>query len=165
MKSQKMEMIARIHRTLATVLGGLVLILMFVIIVDVVGRFGLNKPLPGGVEVSMLLFVWVIFLPLAYVLFEGNHVRLTLLLSRLPQQGRSIAEVINAILSLLLFGLLMYAGWSQFWESFLLGETMAAPIWIPLWVGKLAVPLGCLLMVTQLCIDLVTHGGRPGGKE
>ena len=91
MKSQETQLIARIHRTLATLLGCLVLILMMVIIVDVVGRFVFNKPLPGGVEISMLLFVWVIFLPLAYVLFEGNHVRLTLFLVRLPQRGRSIA--------------------------------------------------------------------------
>ncbi len=164
MKSQKMLLIARIHRRLATILGCLILVLMLVITVDVVGRFVFNKPLPGGVEISSLLFVWVIFLPLAYVLFEGNHVRLTLLLLHFPQQGRSIAELINATFSLFFFGFLMYAGGSQFWESFRVGETMAAPIWIPLWLGKLAVPLGCFFMVVQLCIDLVTHGGQPGGK-
>ncbi len=165
MKSQKMLLIARIHRTLATILGCLILILMLVITVDVVGRFVFNSPLPGGVEISSLLFVWVIFLPLAYVLFEGNHVRLTLLLLRFPQQGRSIAELINAVLSLFFFGFLMYAGWTQFLESFRIAETMAAPIWIPLWIGKLAVPLGCFLIVAQFCIDLATRGGQSGGKE
>ena len=165
MKSQKMLLIAQIHKKFATLLGCLIIVLMLVITVDVVGRFVFNSPLPGGVEISSLLFVWVIFLPLSYVLFQGNHVRLTLLLLHFPQPGRSIAEFINAALSLLFFGFLTYGGWTQFLESFRVAETMAAPIWIPLWLGKLAVPLGCFLIVVELCMDLVIRGGKPGEKE
>lgn len=156
MKSRFVQLIANIHRTLATMVGFLVLFLMAVIMIDVVGRFVFNNPLPGGVEISSLTFSWIIFLPLAYVLFEGKHVRLTILLMRLSNRNISIAGIVNIVLSLLFFSILMFGGWLQFWESFLIGETMAAPIWIPLWIGKLAVPLGCVLIAAQLCIDLVT---------
>ncbi len=34
--------------------------------------------------------------------------------------------------------------------SFAIGEEMAAPIWIPFWLPKLALPVGCLLIGIQL---------------
>jgi len=160
-----MQKILNFHRRLANFLGLLILALMFVIVIDVVGRFFFNKPLQGGVEISQLLLAWILFLPLAYALFRGAHVQVTILLMYLSRRHKLIAETIITILSLGLFGLAIYAGWNYFWESISVGETMAAPIWLPLWLAKLAALLGFLLIFIQLCINLVTNFVQPGEKS
>jgi len=152
-----MQKIETLHRVLANFLGLLIVVLMFVIVIDVGGRFLFNVPLKGGVEISQLLLAWILFLPLAYALFRGAHVQVTIILRRLPKRFRFITVILIEILSLIFCWLAAYAGWTRFWESFTAGETMAAPIWIPLWLAKLAVPFGFSLISIQFCINIAIH--------
>ena len=159
-----MQKILSFHGKLATVLGLLTLALMFVIVIDVGGRYLFNKPLQGGVEISQILLAWILFLPLAYTLIRGAHVRVTILTMRLPHRHKLIVEDIITIISLGFFALAIYASWMHFLDSISVGETMAAPIWLPLWAAKLAVPLGLFLIFAQLCINLgVNLVQRRGG--
>ena len=160
-----MQKILSTHRVVATMSGSLVMVLMFIIVVDSGGRFMLAKPLQGAVEISRVVLAWVLFGSLAYALVQGTHVRVTLFLTRLPRRLYLIVEILIIILSLLFFGLVVYAGWGQFWESFALNEAMAAPIWIPFWLAKLALPVGCLWIATQLGIDLVDNLRHPGRRS
>ena len=150
-----MKKILNFHSAIANFLGLLTLALMFAIVVDVCGRFLFNKPLQGGVEISQVLLAWILFLPLAYALVRKAHVRVTIILDHLPRRLNLIAEAFVAIISLGCFVLIIYASWKQFWESFSVGETMPAPIWIPAWLAKLAIPAGFLLFFFQLCVDLI----------
>lgn len=152
-----MQKILRIHSVLAVIFGLLLVVLMFVIVIDIGGRFFFLKPLPGGVEIARVLLAWIFFLPLAYALVTGAHVRVTVLLTRLPHRLSSIADGLGTIFSISFLSLAVYASWKQFWESFVVGETLPAPIWIPFWLAKLALPIGCSLITAQLIINLVVH--------
>jgi TRAP-type C4-dicarboxylate transport system permease small subunit len=152
-----MQRILTIHRVLANVAGFLVLVLILLIVVDAGGRFLFNKPFRGGTEISKILLAWVFFLPFAYALIQGTHVRITLVLTHLPHRLHLVAEVLIDLLSLVFLGLVVYASGKQFWESFIVGEVMAAPIWVPFWAAKLAVPVGCLLLAAQFSIHLVAY--------
>jgi len=66
---------------------------------------------------------------------------------------------------LLFFAFGVYAGWDQFKLSFMIGEKMAAPIWIPFWLPKLALPVGCFLILTVLGLDLLSRFFNSRGKE
>lgn len=152
-----MERILNFQKNLATILGLLIMILTFIIVVDGGGRFLFNKPLPGGVELSRIVLAWILYLSLTWGLLQGVHVRVTLFLERYPHGVRVAAEVMIALLTMGFFCLMVYASSIQFWKSFKMGETMPAPIWIPFWLGKLAVPIGCLMIVVHLPIDLISR--------
>ena len=152
-----MQKILSMHKTLATIFGVFVLVLMFLIVIDAGGRFLFNRPLQGAVEISKVVLAWILFLPLAYALVQGTHVQVTILLMRLPRRPHLVADTAIAILSLGFFALAIYAGWLLFEDSFRVRETMAAPIWIPFWLAKAALPIGSLLIAVQLGIDLVTN--------
>jgi TRAP-type C4-dicarboxylate transport system permease small subunit len=130
---------------------------MLIIVIEVGGRFLFNTPLKGGVEISQIVLAWILFLPLAYALVSGVHVRVTMLVMHLPPRLNLIIDILVSIISLGFFGLVIYAGWLEFWDSVSVGETMAAPIWLPFWLAKLAVPLGCVLFFLQLCVNMVEH--------
>jgi TRAP-type C4-dicarboxylate transport system permease small subunit len=159
-----MRKILSFHRGLATALGLLVIVLTILIVVDVSGRFFFNKPLKGGVEISRAVLAWILFLSLAYGLIQRAHVRVTLITMRLKPRLHFMAEVFTALVSLLFFGFGFYSGWEQFKLSFVVGEEMAAPIWIPFWLPKLALPIGCFLIGAHLIIDLVSHFQNAGGE-
>ncbi len=160
-----MQRILSAHKVVATIVGALVMVLMFIIVVERGGRFLFGKPLQGAVEISRVVLAWVLFGSLAYALVQGVHVRVTLFLTRFPQRPRLIAEAIIIALSLLFFSLAVYQGWGQFWDSFTQHETMAAPIWIPFWLAKLALPVGCFIIAAQLGIDLVANLRQLGGRS
>ena len=152
-----MQKVLSFHRVVGTLSGLLVMVLMFLILIDVIGRKFFNQPLLGAVEVSTLILSWILFVPLAYALVQGIHVRVTMVLGRLSPRRRLVAEVIIAALCLTFFVMAVYAGWNGFWISFSARENMAAPFWIPLWLAKMALPIGCFLMAMQLAIGLVNY--------
>jgi TRAP-type C4-dicarboxylate transport system permease small subunit len=162
-----MQKILRFQKVLANILGLLVLVLMFIIVIEVVGRFLFDTPLKGGVEFSTIVMTWILFLPLAYALVRGAHVRVTLIVMHLPPRVSLIVEILVSIVSLGFFGLITYVGWLQFWDSISVGEIMPAPIWLPLWFAKLAVPLGFFLFFVQLSVNMIERVVkiRRGGNE
>jgi TRAP-type C4-dicarboxylate transport system permease small subunit len=160
-----MRGILRFHKGVSTALGLLVIFLTFLIVIDVGGRFLLNKPLKGGVEISRVVLAWILFLSLAYGLVQKAHVRVSILLDRLSPRLHLIADILIALFSLIFFALGIYAGWEQFRLSFVIGEEMAAPIWIPFWLPKLALPVGCLLISIQLVLDIVSYWTNLRSKE
>ncbi len=145
------------HIWLANISGVLVIVMMLLIVVDVSGRYFFNSPLLGGVEVSRVVLAWILFLSLSYGLIRGAHVRVELITSRFPPRLRFILDIMVSILSLVFFVMAIYSGWLQFKLSFDVAEEMAAPIWIPFWLPKLAVPVGCFLIALQFCIILTSQ--------
>ena len=152
-----MDRILKFHKGLANVLGALIIVIVVIIVLEAGGRFIFNKPLPGPIEVSRVILAWILFLSLAYALVQKAHVQVTLVLERFSSKSRLWADTIIDIISLGFFGLIVVSGWGQFWDSFKVGEAMAAPIWIPFWLAKLSVPVGCLLFVGQFCVNIVSR--------
>jgi TRAP-type C4-dicarboxylate transport system permease small subunit len=152
-----MQKLLKFHQLLANFLGLLILLIVLIIVTEASSRYLFNEPLPGPIEGSRVILAWILFLSLAYALVQGAHIQVQLFLDRYPPRIRLVAYTLIDIVSLCFFGLIMYSGWLQFWESFRASETMAAPIWIPFWLAKLAVPIGCLIFIAQFGINAVNR--------
>jgi TRAP-type C4-dicarboxylate transport system permease small subunit len=161
-----MQRLLKLHNSLANVLGLLIILIVLIIVLEAGSRYLLNKPLPGPIEGSRVILAWILFMSLAYALFQRVHIQVQLFLDRYPRRVRFVMDNLIDVVSLCFFGILAYSGWLQFWESFKVGETMAAPIWIPFWLAKLAVPIGCLIFVIQFVINLGSRlKGAPKKEE
>ena len=68
--------------------AGILTFISILIVIDVLLRFIFNAPLPAATEICTLLMPYIAFLPFAYTLAAGQHVRLTLLTARLPLKLR-----------------------------------------------------------------------------
>ena len=151
----------RFYHVTATSLGMLVLVMTFLIVIDVSGRYFANKPLIGAVDVSRLLLSFVLFWGFAYALHRGAHVRVTLLYKYLPH--KKPLEIIVCVGGLLLIGFLTYSSWGFFWDSWIIRETMRAPVDLPRWLAKLALFCGALMFTVQFGIDLIGHIRKSDG--
>lgn len=131
------------------------LFITFLIVTDIFLRFVLNKPLPATWEMSEVVMPYIVFFALAYTLEKDMHIRVNLIISRLPSKFRFACEIFSNIVSVSICVMMTYWSWLLFHDSFLAGEDMLAAIKIPWWFGKFAMPVGMAAFVFRLIIKLV----------
>ena len=119
-------------------------------------RLGLG--ITGVSEIASYLLVGATFLGLAYTFVHHAHIRVTLLISRLPARVRVWFEVFGLIvaltISLLLgYGLIELIGESLHYRDVSSGF-LSIPLWIPQTVLATGVGLLCLALAEALVITL-----------
>lgn len=85
-----------------------------------------------------------LFLALPETLRHGEHIRVALLLQRLPERGRTAMEVACLAVGL---GLTNYLAWYAcrlVWVSYLTHDVSPAADATPLWLPQLTMALGCI---------------------
>jgi len=128
--------------------------LTLMIVADTFFRFVFSSPFPASVEISQLIQPYVVFLPLAYALATGSHVRVTLLTERMGGKLKKWVSCIPYVIGLIFFSIMAYMSWLNFWESFVINETMLAAIKLYWWIGKLAMPLGTAMIAIECAYQL-----------
>ena len=94
--------------------GGMFLLLpmMFLTTVDVVGRAVWAWPIIGGLEISSFMLAMFVLSALAYTQQKKGHVRVSMVLSRLPERLQLILEASTTILSLFVIAIMTWQGWA-----------------------------------------------------
>lgn len=140
---------------LAVLISAAVLTVMaFMTTIDVTLR-AFGRPFKASVEISQLMEAWVIFLPFAYTLAMDRHVKVSIISMRLPRGLRLASNLFSLFLGLCLFTLTTWYSWIEFYKSWSINEIMMAAILLPLWIGKLAMPIGMGLLTLQCIISSV----------
>ncbi|MBU4531168.1 MAG: TRAP transporter small permease [Hoeflea sp.] len=91
---------------------------------NVVLRYGFNSGIPFSVEVSRILFVWIVFLGSVTALAQGLHMSVDSLVARLPRKLRTVCFLISHGLMLWCCWLI----WQGSWIQTLLNWNNRAPI-------------------------------------
>jgi TRAP-type C4-dicarboxylate transport system permease small subunit len=132
------------------------LLTTLLIVADVFLRSLFNRPLPATWEMSEVLMPYIVFLAFAHALREKAHIRVSLLTDRLSPGGQRACEALANLLSFAMCALITIWSWSKFWDSFRIGEEILAPIHIPWWFGKFAMPVGMALFTLRYLSQAVS---------
>ena len=126
--------------------GALSILMMVGVSADVVGRYFLNKPIIGMVEVNQLMVLWIVFLGAAWLTRIDGHINMDIMLLLV---GRRARIVINVFISLICAA----ASLVLFWYSILTMVSLfqsgtLEPGYLAVNVGYILIPipLGCLPM-------------------
>lgn len=118
-------------------------VMMAVSTLDSMGRYILNMPIPGVLEITEEYFmIAVIFLPLSYVYFRGGQIRIEMLEQYFPQKVRYYLDKFNKIVAFILFLLIAIASSRIFIEAVKIGEISNCSLGYPLAASYAMVPLG-----------------------
>lgn len=131
--------------------GIALLTLTFMITADTFFRYVFSAPFPASVEISQLIQPFVIFPPFAYALATKTHVRVTMVTQHFRGKFRKLAELFPFVIGFIFFSILTYVSFLNFWESVSINESMLAAVNLYWWIGKLAMPLG-LVMISIECL-------------
>ena len=157
------RMLLRLERFLALSGGVAVFALMILAVVSVGGRNFANAPLPGYVDWIEQAMPLIAFMGVAFVMREGGHIRMDILVGRLRGRALYAVELIAALAVLALMALLVWGAWSHFLRSF----DFAAPLWsrdssmdiaLPLWPAKLLAPVAFSVLCLRLSLQVWAYG-------
>ena len=114
-----MAFIVRLARTLETGIRSiervasnigvfLLVLLMFLAVSDVIGRYVFNSPIFGAMEFEKILMGSVAFLGWAYVHSRGAHISVDLIFRHYPPRAQAIIGFITMLFSLAVFSLITW---------------------------------------------------------
>ncbi|GAB5602207.1 TRAP transporter small permease [Thermus sp. FJN-A] len=136
----------RLAELLAALMG---LFILLVILAQVAGRY-LGFVVPSALEMAGFATAGLIFLGLAPTLRAGGHIRVGLLLRRLPPGPRRVAEALSLGLGLLTA---LYAGlqaWLRVGETYRFGDLAPGLLPLPLWLPQSFLALGLTFFALAL---------------
>ena len=94
----------------AWIAGGLMMLALAAVCVDVLMRYFFNRPLPWVLQMSEYVLLYIPFLAAAYVLREENHIRIDILLNRLGRRTQHRVNTVTSLLGCVVLLVLTYYG-------------------------------------------------------
>lgn len=152
------------ERILAIIGGVMLFALMLLGASDVIGRYFLNKPVLGTLEVSQILMAGMVFMGWAYTQKLREHVTVDFVVSRLPPKVRSIMNFITLFLSLVIFSTIVWQSALiavSTWKSHELIQTInisIAPFQSLVSLGAFILCLELIIQMLQLLYEMRRRG-------
>lgn len=147
----------------------LIFFLLVIINMDVFGRYFLNRPVVGVVEMVIVATTAVVYFQIAHALREGRMVKVDTLLGMLEARWPRPASAIKAIYNLIgaaTFALVMYYTYPFLERTLASGDVYGNPLvfGVPKWPVRLVMLVGCGAVVVQFLVlaarDLIAAAGR-----
>jgi TRAP-type C4-dicarboxylate transport system permease small subunit len=115
--------------------------MMFLMAVDVGGRYVFNSPIPGALELSEYMMAVIVPFSIAYCAYHRAHVAVDLIAQKLPKKVQGILDVVMTGITTVLAILICWQNFLYIGEMYLSEMTSpvlkipAYPFIIPLTVG------------------------------
>jgi TRAP-type C4-dicarboxylate transport system permease small subunit len=115
----------------------------------------LGMHLPASDDIAGWLMAASVFLALPYALTKGDHIRVTLLTSKLPQSWGHYFEILTALFGVGLTGFMAYNALAFVYNSYALGDVAMGELAVPMWIPQLPLAVGFLILFVAFVDFLV----------
>lgn len=153
------RLLDRATQLLSGVAGWLMLAMVVLLVAEIASR-SVNRPLQLMAELSVFVMLIVVYLGFARCERDDEHVRLEIVVSRLPARWRAFLAVISQSLALAVIGLLFYAVASNAWFAFRTNSSIEGIVNLPLWPTMFVMVVGMLFFTLQSLMNLVRALGQ-----
>lgn len=93
-----------------TVLVGMFVAMVGIIFVQVIMRYIFNNSLSWSEELGKFLFVWISWIGISIGHKRKEHIKITLVVDKLPHKLKMILEAISELILIIICGITMYYG-------------------------------------------------------
>ena len=135
--------------------AAIIFLLMVMLLVEVLTRYILHSPLSIAEEMGGYLLVSITFMGLAYTWKEKGHVRVTLIMSRLPEKVAHPIRLLTLILATLFTLPLMKACYDLLADSLLFESRSGSWLRTPLIYPQTILLVGAVLLFLQLLVEVI----------
>lgn len=156
-----MNSLGRVLRLMALGGGVVLMLLMGYTVLDVVLRYGFNRPFSGSLEVTEFAMSLIVFLGIAYCGFTGGHVAVDILERPLQNPKLRFVPVLLTLASAILFAAI---AWLTATEALTSMQRVSNMVRWPHWPFQLTVAIGSAMYAIVLLfqtIDILR--GKPQG--
>jgi len=142
-----------------------VLIMVLVSAGNASSRYALNIASNAWLELQWYLFSAVFLLGAGYTLLNNEHVRIDIIIGRLPPRVRAWIDLLGGVFFLLPMALLiMWLSWPVFIESYMRHEYSSDAGGLLRWPAKLLIPVGFFLLVLQGLSEIIKRAAFLAGR-
>lgn len=137
-------------------IAGLTVVLMMIhVMVDVIGKYVFNAPLPGTAEVVAAYYmIGCVFLPLAWVEASGGSIVVEVIYEKVSPRARRVMLKLADIVSIVYYSVLGWFSWGVATHAWRINETVDG-IWrITTWPAKFLLPFGFAIAVIVIVLRL-----------
>lgn len=137
-------------------LGGITVAAMAVLVsANVLSRYFFSRSVPSVLEMTEFLLPFPIFLGLACVQLDRRHLRVEVLVLRLPARIQAVLDLVACLAGCFAFSLLAWQTSLSAVNSWLYNEVSQGELPIPLYPVRFLLAVGSVLMILQLLRDML----------
>jgi TRAP-type transport system small permease protein len=133
----------------------IIFLLMAMLLIEVLTRYVLQSPLSIAEEMGGYFLVSITFMGLAYTWQEKGHVRITLLISRLPEKAVRPIRFITLLLATAFTLPLIKACYDLLTDSLLFESRSGSWLRTPLVYPQSIMLIGAVLLFLQLIVEII----------
>lgn len=153
--SKAQKIIAQLNSIGASVSAAGITIMTGLVVTDVILRRLFNAPIIFADEVAGYLLVWVTLLSIGYTLKDNGHIQVMILIQRLSHRQLAALKIYWCLISLVYTAILFFMTSQLALESYELKAFSPTPSQLPMAPFQIIMPIGCLLLILQLCGELI----------
>ncbi len=139
---------------LGYIAGWLVLLMMLLILTEVISRYVFHRPLMVSDEFGSYLLVAVSYLAAAYAWKEKGHIRITILVNKLPLRISNWLRLVTLLLALIVAIGLSQSAYSYLQTSFRLNMASGSWLHFPLQGPHMTLMIGFVLLSLILVMEV-----------
>lgn len=145
------------------IFGGICLfLLMIAVVADSGGRYFFNAPISGVYEISEFYFmISIVFLALAHTQRQKGHVRVRLLIERMPYRWRVALDVFFYLAAAVVFACITYVTARNGWDNIVHSRWTTGVVQIPTGPSWLIVSAGSGVFTIRLVFDALILATSP----
>jgi TRAP-type C4-dicarboxylate transport system permease small subunit len=136
------------------------LIMLILILIQVLLRYGFNESIGGANEFATILFGYTSALGIAVAIAKREHMAISWFTERLPSGPRKVVDATGLILLFVLNIIIL--GYSFKWMAYT-GSRMIPILHVPRWTAQMAIPIGA--SASALFCFLKLYLGITGQEE
>ena len=151
-------------KELVELLLKIIMVMMFLTAFDVCGRYFLNRPIHGALELTEILMVMTVAAGFAYTQKKKGHISVELFVSRLPLKFQKVIHGFDHVICLGLYILITWQcvkGGLVQWRN----SVTSGGIEIPLWPFYYFLALGSGILCLVFLADILKLFHVEGKKE
>ena len=115
---------------------------------QVIARYVFNYSFVWALELVTFLFAWLIFIGMSYGVRTGSHIGIDAVVRLLGPRNARVFAIVAATLCIVYSGMIFYGSWNYLVRIYEIGNE-AKDIAIPVWIPRLALPIGFALLTLR----------------
>ena len=151
-------LVAALRKSLEYLAAFALCLLILITVLDVVGRYILNAPLPGAFEYVRALMAFVTFAALPLVCARNEHLRAGILDHLMSRRLNLLREPVIQLLSVMVLVAIAWRLWAEAvakWKSREMLSSINLPLWFP--IGFMAAMCVAAAVVTIALVVVTTR--------
>ena len=164
MRTGYVRLVASMMRFLRITTAVLLLLSVLLNFANVVGRYVLHAPIIGAEEVMLYLMTAIVFLGCGTVAWEGRHIKMDILLDRLPAPAQHAIRVVIEFSAIVVAAIIINYAVPVIVHLAMFNERSEAAN-VPLAIPEAFVPIGFAVLILGTSARLLDPTQRLGAHD